>query len=45
MKTNMGLADRLIRALFAIAIALFYYEDIISETVGSKILDKGKFVL
>lgn len=38
MKKNMGNADRIIRTIIAVAIALLYYKNVISGTLGIVLL-------
>ncbi|MEP7319021.1 MAG: DUF2892 domain-containing protein [Panacibacter sp.] len=46
MKKNMGKADRIIRVLIALSIALLYYNGILSGTLGIVLLVvSGVFVL
>jgi len=41
MKKNMGNADRIIRVILAIIIAVLYYTNVISGTVGIVLLVLG----
>ena len=45
MKTNMSTADKFIRILIGIAIAILYYLEIISGTTAIVILGAGIFLL
>lgn len=46
MKTNMGTADRIIRLLVAVAVAVLYFMNVISGTVAIVLLVlAGVFVL
>ena len=46
MKNNMGLADRIIRVVLAVAIVILYVTDIIAGTLGIILLIlAGVFVL
>jgi len=38
MKKNMGGADRMIRIIFAIVVAVLYYMEIISGTLGTVLI-------
>lgn len=41
MKKNMGLADRVIRILVAVVIAVLYFTNVISGTLGIALLIVG----
>ncbi|MGQ8336580.1 YgaP family membrane protein [Sunxiuqinia sp. A32] len=41
MKKNMGIADRTVRAIIAIVIAILYYTEVISGTLGIVLLVLG----
>lgn len=45
MKLNMGGADRIIRALIAVAIAVLYFTNIITGTLGIVLLVVGAVFL
>jgi hypothetical protein len=45
MKLNMGGADRIIRALIAVAIAVLYFTNVITGTLGIVLLVVGAVFL
>ncbi|MFW5657416.1 MAG: YgaP family membrane protein [Mariniphaga sp.] len=45
MKTNMGMLDRFIRAIIAIAIAALFFTEIITGTLGIVLLAIGAILL
>lgn len=45
MKLNMGGADRIIRALIAVAIAVLYFTNVITGTLGIVLLVLGAVFL
>ncbi len=45
MKMNMGGADRIIRALIAVAIAVLYFTNVITGTLGIVLLIVGAVFL
>jgi hypothetical protein len=46
MKKNMGLADRIIRILIAIAVVILYFTNVISDTLAIVLLVfSGIFIL
>lgn len=45
MKLNMGSADRIIRALIAVAIAVLYFTNVITGTLGIVLLVLGAVFL
>ena len=45
MNKNIGIADRIIRILFAVVVAILFYTEIISGTLGIILLVAGGILL
>jgi len=45
MKKNMGMADRIVRILFAVVVAILFYAEVISGTLGIVLVVAGGVLL